>query len=103
MQQAAHISEKTIGAFEARRTFGKLLQEVVTNDKKFVVERNGEPAAALVPIQIYNQWKERRKEFFDWMREASERSQRYHKLSEEEAAALADEAVAAVRKQYSYK
>jgi prevent-host-death family protein len=84
--------EKKIGAFEARRTFGKVLRDVGRGDK-VVVERNGEPVAAVVPIELYQQWKRRRDAFFEHVQRVSERST----LSEEEAFRLVEEAVAAVR------
>jgi prevent-host-death family protein len=86
--QSSNISEKTIGAFEARRQFGKVLQDVLAKGDKFVVERNGEPIAAVVPIQLYRQWKQRREAFFAQMREAAVRSQQHEAMSEEETMGL---------------
>ena len=61
--------EKTVAAFEARRKFGKILQEVAGKGDRFVVERHGEPVAAVVPIAIYERWKKERREFFDTIRQ----------------------------------
>ena len=85
--------EKTIGAFEARRQFGKIIHEVVANGDKYVVERHGEPVVAVVPMRVYEQWKQQRDAFFQHAQETAERSN----LSPEEADRLAQEAVAAVR------
>lgn len=85
--------EKTIGAFEVRRKFGQLLQEVAVKGDKIVVERHGEPIAAVVPIEVYNQWKQERQRFFDQMREVAERVN----LNEEEAMQVTLEAQRAVR------
>lgn len=85
--------EKSVGAFEVRRSFGRILQEVAAKGDRVVVERHGEPIAAVVPIDVYNQWKRSRAEFFDRMRRASERAN----LSPAEADRLAAEAVKAVR------
>ena len=60
--------EKTIAAFEARRKFGKILQEVAGKGDRFVVERHGEPVAAVVPMEVYENWKRQRTEFFDLIR-----------------------------------
>ena len=87
------IMEKTVGAFEVRRSFGRILQEVAAKGDRVVVERHGEPIAAVVPIDVYNQWKRSRAEFFDRMRQASERAD----LTPEDADQLAAEAIAAVR------
>lgn len=87
--------EKTVKAFDARRQFGKILQEVAAKGDKFVVERHGEPIAAVVPIEVYQQWKRRRQAFFEKMRVVSQRAN----LTEEEAEKLVCEAVRAVRGQ----
>lgn len=84
--------ERTIGAFEARRTFGKVLRDVGRGDK-VVVEKNGEPVAAVVPIELYEQWKKRRAAFFDKLEAMGEQAN----LPEEEAEQLVAEAIAAVR------
>ncbi|MDP9309311.1 MAG: type II toxin-antitoxin system Phd/YefM family antitoxin [Chloroflexota bacterium] len=85
--------EKTIGAFEARRQFGKVLQDVTTKRGPYIVEKNGEPIAAVVPIETYNQMKRRREAFFERLRATAAQAE----LSDEEAMRLATEAVQAVR------
>ena len=85
--------EKTVSAFEARRNFGKLLQEVAGRGDKIIIERHGEPAAVVVPVDVYRQWQQSREEFFDQMREMAEHAD----LSPEEADKLAEEAVAWAR------
>lgn len=86
------LVEKTIKAFDARRQFGKILQEVALGDR-YVVERHGKAVAAVVPIEVYRQWKEARNAFFDKLRTVSERTN----LSPEEADMVVDQAVKAVR------
>ena len=85
--------EKTASAFEVRRSFGRILQEVAAKGDRVVVERHGEAVAAVVPIDVYNQWKRSRSEFFERMRRASEQAA----LAPEEADQLAADAVQAVR------
>ena len=85
--------EKTIGAFEVRRSFGKVLREVSRGDR-YVVERNGEPVAAVVPIELYQRWRRERDAFFEKLHEIQDRSS----VSPEEADRLAAEAVQAVRR-----
>ncbi|MCL4543668.1 MAG: type II toxin-antitoxin system Phd/YefM family antitoxin [Chloroflexi bacterium] len=67
------IMERTIGAFDARRQFGRVLNEVVAKGDCYVVERHGEPIAAAVPIQIYEQWERSREAFFDRMEAIGQR------------------------------
>ena len=85
--------EKTISAFEARRNFGKVLQDVLTCNAKVIVERHGEPVAVVVPVEVYEQWQTSRRAFFDKIRDISERVD----MSEEDANELIEEAKRAVR------
>jgi len=89
------MQTKTIGAFEARRHFGKLLSAVGFSGTSIVVEKNGQRIAAIVPIKVLDDWEKERQEFFDEMRRMAEASN----LSEEEATGLANAAVAEVRKE----
>jgi prevent-host-death family protein len=89
--------EKIVGAFEARRSLGRILQEVAANGDRIVVERNGQPVAVVVPIDVYNQWKRSRAELFERMRKASEHAS----MEPDEADQLAAEAIAAVRASHS--
>ncbi|MBI2321482.1 MAG: type II toxin-antitoxin system Phd/YefM family antitoxin [Chloroflexi bacterium] len=85
--------EKIIAAFDARRNFGRILQAVLSRGERFVVERHGEPVAAVVPIEVYEQWKKARGAFFARIRATAQRAD----LPPDEAEALAEEAVRAVR------
>jgi prevent-host-death family protein len=85
--------ERTVAAFEARRNFGRVLQDVAGKGDTVVVERHGEAIAAVVPMHLYEQWKKRREAFFDQMEEVSRRVN----LSPEEADKLVEEAILAVR------
>jgi prevent-host-death family protein len=85
--------EKVIGAFEARRSFGRILQDVAVKGEKVVVERHGEPIAAVVPIRVYEQWKKRREAFFDQMDQVARRVN----LAPREAEELAQEVIQEVR------
>ncbi len=84
---------KTVGAFEARRQFGKLISSVGFSGTSVVVEKNGQRIAAIVPIQILDDWEKEQQEFFDDLRQIGEASG----LSEGEAMRLANEAVEEVR------
>ena len=85
--------EKTVGAFEARRQFGQILKDVSARDESYVIEYHGEPVAAVVPIELYTKWKQRRDAFFEHMRATAARAN----LSPEEADKLIEEAIQAVR------
>lgn len=89
----SELSEKTVGAFEIRQNFGKFIQGILAKGNKYIVERHGEPVAVVVPIKVYQQWKQNRSALFDAMR----RTQQKANLSEEEAEKLAEEAVHVIR------
>jgi prevent-host-death family protein len=89
----SRIMERTIAAFEARRNFGKVLNEVASKGDNYVIERHGEAVAAVVPIQIYEQWKRTREAFFDRL----EATARQANAGEDEAMALTLDAVKNVR------
>lgn len=84
--------EKTINAEDLGRKVCDLLDEVQA-DTSVVLERDGEPVAAIVPIWQYRQWEADRERFFSTLQKMAEQAD----LSTEEAEALAAEAVAAVR------
>ncbi len=56
--------EKTIGAFEARRMFGQLIEEAFYKKDAFIIERSGRPMAVLVSIDDYQRWQQLGKEQF---------------------------------------
>lgn len=85
--------ERRIAAADARRKLGKILDEVAGNGDHYVVERRGEPVAAVVPIQLYGQWKRGREAFFARIEQTARRVN----MNEDEAMALALDAQQAVR------
>src|SRR5262245_55379356 len=92
-----HPMEKTVSAEEARRQFGKLLDAVATCHERVVIERRGQPAAVLVPVNVYEQWERRAAEARREYNEIMVRAAANANLTEEEAAELAAEAVAWAR------
>lgn len=84
--------EKIISAFEIRRKFGQILQSIIGGDK-FIIQWHGQPVAAVVPISVYEQWKKNRTLFFEELRNAQEQAN----LTPEEADAVTQEAIGAVR------
>jgi prevent-host-death family protein len=48
--------EKVVGAYEARRRFGQLIEEAFYRRDHFIVERAGRPMAAIVPVDEYQRW-----------------------------------------------
>lgn len=87
--------EKTVSSQDAPERFGDLLQGVSDKGDRYVVERDGVPLAAVVPFALYSQWKRRREDFFQQIRETADRAG----LSECEAIRITDAAKRAVRSQ----
>src|SRR3989304_3214116 len=54
--------EKAIGAYEARRKFGQLIEEAFYKHDHFVIERSGRAMAVIVPVDEYEKWKRLAKE-----------------------------------------
>jgi prevent-host-death family protein len=84
--------ERMIPASEAGESFGTILEDVQARGDWVIVERDGTPVAAVVPIDFYERWKRTREAYFARMEAAAARAS----LSEE-ADALVAEAVRAVR------
>jgi prevent-host-death family protein len=87
------MQKVVMSAWDARRTFGQVLDTVGFRGDTVVVEKNGERLAAIVPIQMLDKWEEERTAFFDRIRGVSERAD----VPYEEAQELAAEAIQAVR------
>ena len=91
--------DKEIGVTEAREEFSNIIKDVQYRSGAYVIKRHGEKAAAVVPIQVYQDWKKQRKGFFDQIRGIQEGAD----LSSQEASQLATEAVAAVRSEKEHR
>jgi prevent-host-death family protein len=61
--------EKMIGVTKARDEFRKIVDEVQYQGNKYVINRHGKPAVAVVPVQVYENWKQQRKRLIDLIRE----------------------------------
>ena len=55
--------EKRISATHARRRFGEMMSRVARGES-LILEKSGEPMAAVVPMRWYEQWMERREAEF---------------------------------------
>jgi prevent-host-death family protein len=85
--------EKKIGITQVREILGDLVEQVQYQGNAYIINRNGKPAAAIVPVEIYESWKRERMNFFDMIRQM----QSHGNLAAEEADALATEATTTVR------
>jgi prevent-host-death family protein len=85
--------ERTVNAVQARKQFGRLLEEVFYQSQCVIIERAGRPMAALVPLEQYQQWQEQRRAFFAMVDEVQQRTR--EALPEDLEAAIAEAAAAA--------
>jgi prevent-host-death family protein len=86
--------ERALGVTEARKDFSDLVEKVQYKGDTYIISRHGKPAAAVVPVQIYENWKRQREELFGLIREMQTEAN----LDPVETQQLASEAVLAVRK-----
>ena len=86
--------EKTINAVTARQRLGQILDETYYRGDAFVIERAGRPMAVVVPVEQYQQWQQRRNEFFAMIDAVQERT---GKLPPDELEAAIAEAVTAAK------
>jgi prevent-host-death family protein len=87
--------EKVLGVTEARKKFSDIVEQVQHQGDTYLISRYGKPAAAVVPVEVYENWQRQREEFFDLIRNL----QKEANLSPEQADQIANEAVAAIRGQ----
>lgn len=52
--------EKSIGVTKARDQIRSIVDEVQYRGDKYVINRHGKPAVAVVPVEIYENWKKQR-------------------------------------------
>jgi prevent-host-death family protein len=87
------LMERVLGITQAREEFSTIVEQVQHQGDTYVISRHGKRAAAVVPIQVYEEWKRQRNEFFEFIRQAQQQAE----LAPEEAERLAAEAVRAAR------
>lgn len=64
--------EKVTGVTDARNSFKKIINEVQYQGERYIVERHGQPAVAIVPISIYEQWKREQDELLELIKSCQE-------------------------------
>ena len=85
--------ERMLGIAKAREDFSTVIEHVQHQGDSYIISRHGKPAAAVVPVEVYEAWKRQREAFFDLIRQAQEEAN----LTPEKAERLASKAVAAAR------
>ena len=55
---------KTVSAMNARQQLGRLLDDVKFKGSEYVIEKNGEPAAVMIPVERHQQYLQTRESDF---------------------------------------
>jgi len=63
-----------MGVTRARERLGQIVESVQYGNEAYIISRHGRPAAAVVPVTVYESWKRHRREFFDLVRAFQESS-----------------------------
>ena len=66
--------KRELGVTEARKQFASIVDEVKYRGDNYVILKHGEPAAAIVPMDVYRRWQEERERLFDVIREIQEQN-----------------------------
>ncbi len=69
--------ERKLGLAKARENFSEIVEQVQYQGKSYVISRHGKPAAAVVPVEVYENWKRQRKTFFETVRKLQEANQEF--------------------------
>jgi prevent-host-death family protein len=56
--------KRHLGVTEVREKLGELVEQVQYRGVSFLISRHGKPAAAIVPLEVYENWKRQRADFF---------------------------------------
>lgn len=87
--------KNTYSLTEARKEFSRIVKDVQYRGDSYIISRHGEEAAAVVPIEVYKEWKRQRDELFQMIRDIQGEAD----LDPQQAEKLAAEAVAFGRSQ----
>lgn len=88
------VIEEKVNITQARDAFGDLVDKVQYKNNKLVILRHGKPAAVLVPLSVYENWKANRRRLFEMIEHMQDAS---GEQDPDEMIALVQEAQAAVR------
>ncbi|MHB1355543.1 MAG: type II toxin-antitoxin system Phd/YefM family antitoxin [Anaerolineae bacterium] len=56
--------DRQIGITEARKLLAEIVDKAEYSGENCIIIRHGQPAAAVVPMEVYRQWKKERKDLF---------------------------------------
>lgn len=68
------MSETIMGLTKAREILSEIVEGVQHYGDAYIINRHGRPAAAIVPVHVYESWKQQRQEFVALIRKFQESS-----------------------------
>jgi len=85
---------KTISAMKARKNLGQIMNEVSIRSDSYIIERNGKPLVAIVPVSFLEEQELKKKGFLNLLDKAQSNSN----VTEEDLQNDIREAIKEVRK-----
>jgi len=76
---------KRISAMDLRKRLGQIMNEVTIRDDEYIIERDGKPMAALIPLWKLKQLEERKETFWKKVKEFRREGKRVQKKELEPA------------------
>jgi prevent-host-death family protein len=67
-QKRSQDMERKLGITKAREKLAEIVDQVQYQGDTFIINRHGKAAAAVVPVEVYENWKQQRRMFFDAIR-----------------------------------
>ena len=89
---------RKVTALKIRRNLGQFLEGVYHKGDQYVIERDGRPMAAVVPVWQLKEWQERRAHFFEMVAELRSRGKKRNPHAVEREVRAAIRAVRGVRR-----
>jgi prevent-host-death family protein len=71
-ERAKGLMERVLGITKARQEFSNVVEQVQYQGNSYVISRHGKPAAAVVPVEVYESWRRQRQALFDAVRKIQE-------------------------------
>jgi prevent-host-death family protein len=90
--------DRVIGVTEARSRFGEIVDRVQYQGDTVVLEKNGKPAAAIIPFALFEKFLKNREAAFQVVAEVQEQNKELD-MDEDELMEFINEAVREVRAQ----
>ena len=88
--------DKTLGVTEARSRLGEIIDTVRYQGESVILTKSGKPAAAIVPYEMLEQWRQAREKLFAVVDEVQARN-RDLDMSEEELLDFVNEVIHEMR------